>query len=236
MEKLCYALWRAHDEPPERFNTRLLDELGPALPGAGAQGVKISVADAEVAAGAALFPAFRLTAPHALVSFWVASAYHRTPLETALAGSAARLAGFSVLESAVMPTPDPRVDGRRAGGFTQIAFFAGRADLTRSELLALWLDEHTAVAVETQSTFAYVQNVVVRPLTPGAPAWTCIVEETFPLQALRDQSVFFDAEGSPTRLAENYKRMMQSCARFIDFDTMQVLFSGEYRFADASPD
>ena len=236
MEKLCYALWRAQDEAPEHFDARLLGELGPALPETGAQGVKICLADAEVAPGAGLFPEFRVQAPHAMISFWVDSAYHRAPSEAALAGTAARLAGFSVLESSVMPTPDPPVDGRRANGFTQIAFFAGRADLSRSELLAIWLDEHTTVAVETQSTFAYVQNVVVRPLTPDAPPWTSIVEETFPLQALSDQSVFFDAEGSPGRMAENYGRLMQSCARFIDFETMQLLLSGEYRFGAVSPD
>ena len=235
MEKLCYALWRAHDETPERFNARLLGELGPALPKVGAQDVKICVADAEVAPGAGLSPDFRLRAPQAMVSFWVDSAYYRAAAEDALGGSTGRLAGFSVLESAVMPTPDPRMDGRRAAGFTQIAFFTGRPDLSRSELLAVWLDEHTAVAIETQSTFAYVQNVVVRPLTPDAPAWTCIVEETFPLEALSDQSVFFDAEGSPSRLAENYGRLMQSCARFIDFETIQLLVSGEYRFGGDSP-
>ena len=55
-------------------------------------------------------------------------------------------------------------------------------------------------AIETQSTFGYVRNEIVRALTPDAPRWHAIVEENFPLGALTDPAVFYDAAGDPAKL------------------------------------
>ena len=46
-------------------------------------------------------------------------------------------------------------------------------DLARDEWLHRWLVDHTPIAMATQATFGYVQNVVTRPVTDDAPRrWT----------------------------------------------------------------
>ncbi len=95
-----------------------------------------------------------------------------------------------------------------------MAFLRRPADLDRAEWLARWQGGHTRVAIDTQSTFGYVQNVVVRALTPGAPAFDGIVEELFPAAALTDFHVFFDTGGSDAELGRRMTAMTESVARF----------------------
>ena len=49
------------------------------------------------------------------------------------------------------------------------------------------------MAIATQSTFGYVQNYVVRPLSGGAPPVSAIVEELFPIEAVGSLHAFFSA-------------------------------------------
>jgi hypothetical protein len=108
--------------------------------------------------------------------------------------------------------------------------FATLPHLSRGELWDFWLGQHTAVAVETQRTLFYNQNVVVRALTEDAPPWDAIVEERFPAAALQSREVYFDAVGDPARLEANMARMAESCGRFIDFSRLALMNCGEYRF------
>ncbi len=230
MEKLCYAVRRREAEDRRDFNARLLGPVRTELMRLSVQRLKIGVQDEALAPGDALYPEARHDAPDALVSFWLDSAYARAPMQAVLAGSGGWMAGYQVLESTVLPVRRASDDGSRDKGFTQIAFFRTLGSLSRDEALSIWLDDHTAVAVGTQSTFQYRQNVVVRALTPDAPAWDCIVEETFPLTALSDPQVYFDGVGSEETVKANHERLMQSCARFIDFATMKLLLCSDYKF------
>ena len=230
MEKLCYVIQRDQAESREGFNRRQLEDTRAELLSLGVGRLKISVADATLDPGAELYPEARRDAPDAMVSFWLNSAHSRGGAEAALARSGAWMAGYAVLESTALPVFQAAEDGIRDEGFTQIAFFSTLPGLSREEMLKAWLDGHTTVATETQSTFQYRQNIVVRALTPAAPAWDCIVEETFPLPALTDKQIFFDAGGSEEKLAANYERLMQSCARFIDFASMRLLLCSDFRF------
>ena len=42
--------------------------------------------------------------------------------------------------------------------------------------------------------------------------------------------VFYEAEGDDAKLAQNLKAMMDSCARFIDFDKIDIIPTSEYLF------
>ncbi|WP_409284120.1 EthD domain-containing protein [Pseudomonas protegens] len=102
--------------------------------------------------------------------------------------------------------------------------------LTPQTWLELWRNQHTEVAIATQDNFQYVQNLVVAALTPDAPPIDAIVEECFPPAAMTDPQAFFDATGDAARFEQNLAAMMQSCARFIDFDKIDVLPTSQYRF------
>lgn len=73
-----------------------------------------------------------------------------------------------------------------------------------------------------------MQNVVVRALTPDAPAIDAVVEECFPAAAMRDPYVFFDAAGDEAKFQHNLERMMTSVHRFIDPGTIDVIPSSQY--------
>jgi hypothetical protein len=69
------------------------------------------------------------------------------------------------------------------------------------------------VAIETQSTFGYIQNAVVRGLTPDAPVVSAIVEELFPAEAISDLHAFFGASDDDD-LRDRMQRMITSTSAF----------------------
>jgi len=230
MEKLTYVLWRDAHEPADVFNTRLLRELSAELLALGADRLSLNLVDYTVAPGVALRQENTHPMPAALASFWLNSAHIRAPLEAALQAAAARIAGYAVTESTVLPNIVATADGVRTRGFAQVALITRPPRLTPEGWLEVWLRDQTKVAVETQSNFYYCQNIVNRRLTHGAPDWHAIVEECFPIGALTDPQVFFDAVGDPQKYQANLDRMMQTCGRFIDFDKIDVILTSEYRF------
>ncbi len=225
MEKVVYVL--TGSDP-----AHLLGPLADQLLDLGARGLQVNVADEAVA------PAHRLrivtsdTPADAVVSVWIDSAVDllRRPFDEAVAEAAAGAwAAYLVTES--VPLMDearlPEL-GQRTEGVAQVAFLTRPADLSQPDFLERWLGGHTQVAIDTQSTFGYVQNVVARPLTAGAPPWAGIVEELFPAKAMTDQHVFFDAVGDDDRLRRHQAAMVASTSRFLDFAALDVLPTSRY--------
>ena len=58
----------------------------------------------------------------------------------------------------------PSQPGERVYGMCHVVFFRKPEAMARDQWLQVWQGSHTAVAIETQSTFGYRQNVVVRTL------------------------------------------------------------------------
>ena len=103
--------------------------------------------------------------------------------------------------------------------------------MDEAEWLARWLGDHTPVAIATQSSFGYVQNYVVRPLTEAAPHVSAIVEEMFAIEAVRSLHAFFGA-ADDTELSSRMRRMLASTAAFganTDIDTVPT---GRYVFRE----
>jgi hypothetical protein len=87
------------------------------------------------------------------------------------------------------------------------------AELDQASWLQRWQHDHTPVAIETQSTFGYTQNAVVRPLTPYALPLAGIVEELFPAEAITDLMAFFGAADHDD-LQQRLARMVASTSAF----------------------
>ena len=212
-----YVLWRDEGTPVEAWSAGLRAAGDVALPEVGVLGVQVNVAD-EAVAPALLRMAEIDPQMEAIVSVWVDSARTaaRRPIDDALAAvpGTARLEAYLVTESEPLPnTAHPVGPGERTPGFANIAFLRRPADMPPDAWIAAWHDGHTQVAIDTQSTFGYVQNVVARPLTPDAPAVDGIVEELFPAEALTDMHAFFDAPDD-AELARRMGVMAESTARF----------------------
>ena len=160
-----------------------------------------------------------------MVSFWMQCADDRPACEAALGAVVQGIAGYLVVES--RPMVHETNPGGRTAGMNQVTCISRRPGMTDEEFYGYWHHDHKQVAIETQSTTGYVRNVIQRAVTPGAPVWDAIVEETFPIGALTDPKVFYDAKDD-AELKANVDRMMESCQRFLDFGPMEVTHMSEY--------
>ena len=230
MEKIVYALWRDRSEPRDAFNARLLGEVASQLTPM-VHALRINVQDDAVATGTS--PRITSTRPQmeAVIQLWLDSANDaaRAGVDAIVAEAAPRHAAWLASESTVLPNRlHPPAPGARTEGFSQIVFLGLPPRLGWTAWRDIWERQHSAVAVDTQANFEYVQNLIVRPLTYDAPPYVAMIEECFPAAALHDEAVYFDAVGDAGRLAEHQRLMMESCARFIDFDRIDCIPTSQF--------
>ncbi|MBP6104988.1 MAG: EthD domain-containing protein [Steroidobacteraceae bacterium] len=230
MEKLLYAFWRG-DAPADRLRDRFLGEVAPRLRDLGADRLQFNISDFPDMTGT--LPNFRVASlqprPDGIISFWLTSAWRRDPLERVLREPFARIAGYAVAESTILRNVEHRVPaGERTPGFSQVTFLQVPPRLSATEWRRIWSEEHTSVGIDIQANFRYVQNVVTLPLAADGPPFSGVVEECFPIEAMRDPQVFFDAPGDPAECQRRAQLMQHSCAKFIDFDRLDVIATSEY--------
>jgi hypothetical protein len=185
------------------------------------------VVDDDVAPGEKLRLGKTSPAKAGFVSFWIEQSQDRAPVERVLAGTCGAFAGYLVVESRPLVNRTARA-GARTAGFALVTCIEPADGLPYAEFLRIWHEQQRACAIETQSTFGYVRNEIVRALTPNAPGWAAIVEENFPLAALTDPAAFYDAVGDPAKLKRNLKRMLDTCQGFIAQDRVESHPMSEY--------
>ena len=147
-----------------------------------------------------------------------------------LAAAVAPIAGYEVEERRPLDPPELE-DGSRAEALANVAILRRPDDLPREEWLARWLGPHTQVAIETQATFGYLQNVVVAPLTPDAPRVDAIVEELFPPEAVGDIHAFYGSGGDDAELTRRITRLMESVATIGADRDLDLVPSSRYLYA-----
>ncbi|MEV6430244.1 hypothetical protein [Nocardia sp. NPDC051463] len=223
MEKLVFVLRHTDSDATESWCTALRTTVADHLVELGVAGVTVYVRDAVV--HDALMRYATMDPPiAAVVTVWVEQSYGAAATAAAdiLGAVCAAAHGYLVTESVPLRLDDSIP--ARTEGFGNLAFLRRPAELTPEEWLSRWQGQHTAVAVETQSTFGYTQNVVVRAITPDAPAIDAIVEEQFPAAALTDPMVWYGARDA-AEFQERVERMMASVARIgadRNLDTVSV--------------
>jgi hypothetical protein len=231
MEKLICALWAPEGETRASYGAYLVEHLPVALAAAGALGIRLNIRDARVEPAAALVQQWQSPQQDAIVQFWLpsANALFRGAIDTVLATHSQRFAAWLVAESTIIANNvHPPKSGRACAGWSQASFISFRPDMDRADAITHWHSHHTRVAIETQANFEYVQNVIVRPLTPDAPAYDAFVEECFPDAAMTDPHAFFNAVGDEAIFAQNLRAMMESCAAFIDFGRIDVIPTSQF--------
>ncbi|MGH8528909.1 MAG: EthD domain-containing protein [Nevskiales bacterium] len=236
MEKIIYLAWRKPDVDFEMYAERLRSELTPYLQEAGVRGLKLNLADSAVKPAMGLRQSLLKPPVESLVQIWVDSAVarFRKPVDAAIERLTSRYAAYLVTESQPLRNlKQPPEPGKRTAGFAQIALLRRPEKLAYAAWLDVWHNSHTDVAIETQSTFEYIQNVVVRPLTADAPPVDAIVEECFPSGAMTDYKVFFDAPGDEAKFKRNLQRMMESVSRFIEPGSLDVIPTSQYLMLQA---
>jgi hypothetical protein len=110
--------------------------------------------------------------------------------------------------------PPPVRDGDRADALANIAVLRRPEGMTRETYLDIWLNDHTPIAIRTQNTFGYIQNIVEEALTASSPELSAIVEELFPMAGLTDMHEFYGSGGDDEELNRRITELMASVARF----------------------
>jgi hypothetical protein len=168
----------------------------------------------------------------AVVSLWTQQCYGEqvAAVLSLLRAEAESVAAYLVTESVPLPPPD--AIGCRTAGLANIALLRRPAGLDLNSWLSRWQRDHTPVAVDTQATFGYTQNWVVRALTPNAPGIAGIVEELFPTEAITDLKAFFGAADDGD-LQHRLGRMVASTTAFGANENIDTVPTSRYVFKAA---
>ena len=206
-----YAAWG------DDLGTRLRDQqLHARLRDAGVRRLQLNLDDEDVA------PAMRIaTGPDpiiAVISAWAEDDQAVTEAVTrALVDATDGLAGWEVDERRPIAPPETP-DGVRMDALANVAVLKRPDDLERDVWLHRWLVDHTPVAIATQASFGYVQNVVTRQVTDTARRQVdALVEELFPSAGMVDMHAFYGSGGDDAELDARLDRLMASVSR-IGFD------------------
>ena len=234
MEKLVYSLWSSPGQDGDTFRDLLLAELPAALGRLpSVHGARLAVADSAVQPASGRRMESHPPVPAALLSLWVDYAVEASwqPLVNSLAD---RSSGYLVAEAEPLQSgrSHPAGVGERVYGMCHVVWLRKPAQLDRREWLAIWKGSHTRVAIDTQSTFGYRQNVVARILGAQSLAFDAIVEENFPPEAMDSDHAFYNTGGDDALLQQRMTAMIESCARFIDFGHIDVIPMSEYVIRD----
>lgn len=230
MEKLIYLMWAKPGQGSPAYREALINEAIPSLRSALATRIRLNLADDAVAPAIKLRIESTKPAPDAMVSFWLDSAVQRQPHEKILLQHSEKIMGYLVTESVPLDHAKSVAVGKRVGGMNQVVLLRKPVALPADEWLDIWLNSHTAIAMETQSTFGYRQNVVTRKLTGNAMDLDAIVEENFPAAAMTSAHAFYNADGDDQKLKNNRNRMFTSVQRFLDLARLDCLPMSEYNF------
>jgi hypothetical protein len=130
----------------------------------------------------------------------------------ALREVASAVHGYAVDERRRLDPPESW-DGTRADALANVAILRRPADLERDEWIRRWMVEHTPIAIRTQATFGYVQNIVTGAVTEDAPPVDALVEELFPSAGIADMHAFYGSGGDDAELHRRLGELMASVAR-----------------------
>ncbi len=242
MEKIVYLIeYKTDHEQLYDFCAR---QLIPELHGLGAKSISFGICDDAVAAASE--KRYLTTAPDYTIyfSFFLPTALmldgwlenDSAKKLTSLLKSTNRYDRYVVNESLVLDPANSLENNeseiQRIPGWMQLALLTKPEPMKREEWLETWLYSHTQIAVETQSTFGYIQNLVQRFLPDSRLAIDGVVTEHFPDAAMTSLEAFYAADDDPQKQQQNEQAMMESCARFIDFTSINVIPMSAYSVAD----
>ena len=233
MEKLIYPVWAPEGLGQDKFRDQLLQSLATRLlVEENVRALRIAVVDSAVQPASDKRLQTCQTLPDGLISIWVNNGYTRAGIEDAIAQTVQRFTSYLVTEAEpLVNTEHPNRCGERVHGMCQVVFLQRPERLSEQQWLEVWQGSHTRVAIDTQSTFCYRQNVISRSLCPGQPEFHAVIEENFPPEAMTSDLAFFGATDDQS-LNENRSALMDSCVRFIDFDKIDVVPMSEYVLKD----
>ncbi|WP_040819716.1 EthD domain-containing protein [Nocardia jiangxiensis] len=218
--KLMYALWGS-----DLAETLRSPDAHTRLARAGATELQVNVVDDDVAAANLRLSTYDEPVA-AVVSVWTETG--QEPITRELTALADRVEGW-IVEERVPMQPPATADGVRFDALSNIAFLRVPAEMTPEAWRRYWHEVHTTIAMETQATFGYLQNIVVSAITPGRRV-DGLVEELFPMAAMTDPHAFWGSGGDDAELQRRVTRMMTSIDAFGANREIDVVPTSRYHY------
>ncbi len=236
MEKLIYLLWASPDRDFDVIKKVLLKECTPKLLELNPKQLSMNINDSDAGIPSPVPPPEGEDHLAAQVSIWVDCYENNTPFKNVLSQAGCRISGYLVVESLYTDYGDneyskPRdwPDGQRSPGISTIAVFEKPESIPYQDWIDRWHKVQSADSGRIQPRTRYVRNEVVRVLTPDAPPYKGIVEETWPSnEHVTDPMLFFCADGSEETMVENINLMLKNVSAFLDMDRFRSYTMSEY--------
>ena len=234
-KKLVYLIWPPSGQPREETRRILLEESAPHLLEKGAICLQMNIADqyAEVKSPTPSLPFEQPVV--AQVNIWVHEEENRVALEDVLRGAGFQIAGYLVDEQIYTDYggneyAGPRTwpDGERSPGVLAVTLMERPKRLSHEEWIRRWHGRQSEMSEAIQPRCRYVRNVVLRPLTAGAPPFEGIVEEGWPsFEHVTNKRLFYGAS-STFGLVANMLIMLRSVVAFLDLWRIRTIMTSEY--------
>jgi hypothetical protein len=235
VEKLVYLVWDRPSRDPHELGGQFLGDLAPRLLALGLHGLQMDLDDGDAKVESMVTVPGDELPVRACVSLWLDAHDTRAPYESILAEAGVRRAGYLVTESMYCDYGDNDQsparswpDGDRSPGIVTLAVFDKPAGVDDETFYGHWYGHQSPMSEWMQPRSRYVRNAVTRTLTPGAPRYRAIVEESWRTVAhLTDLMKFFGATDGDD-LGERIRIMLDSTKLLYDSATMRNYTMSEH--------
>jgi hypothetical protein len=124
------------------------------------------------------------------------------------------------------PLTPPLFIGETFRGTMQLCCFERREGLSDAALEKIWFQEHVQVALDTQNTLGYRQNLVLRSSHNQLDG---IVEEHFSIEAANSLTAFFANGDDEAKMMSNIHVLTESSERLLNLERSSVIHMTEHR-------
>ena len=235
LKKIVYILWPPAGQDRARTRDILLNDCSPKFLKAGSSRLVMYIADPEAEMKSPAPKLYPGEAISAMACFWVASIDKKKKIEEIFSGAGFRFAGYHVEESIYTEyggnrhaAPRDWADGMRSPGITAVTLMERPARIERQEWIRRWHGTMSPVSEEIQPRTRYVRNLVIEPLTGGAPPFEGMVAEGWPSKKHVTSSFLFYGAKNPFQLVRNMFRILRAVTSFLSLRRIQVVMMSEY--------
>jgi len=235
MIKLIYLLWPRQPMTPADRRVNLLEGCAPKLIEAGARYLLMNIDD-DFASVPSPTPTTKRNHPFvAEVSIWLEDLDVRDALEAILREAGFHIAGYRVREHLYTDyggnehgAPRDWPDGERSPAVISVTPLERPKRIPKDRWMRHWFNRQGPMSEKMQPRSRYVRNLVDEVLTPGAPPYEGIVEESWPSAKHMTNSFTFYGARNRVELLKNMAIMMQSVAAFLPIWKITSVTMSEY--------